>query len=278
MAQTARGDEAFVGELLAILTNPEPTSIASDDPYGRADDGIDRYDGFGRDIWVESLRVVDNEYGPELEVTVGLAVPTDEAERIPSRAVARVPFEREWRRLSGYESPADYAPYVAREAESAAASHVERHRAAASDSPAAESPRRRLPARDVQWSLLSAALAVHGGPPVEVSPGRIEVRLADGVDHADAESPVVTVIVTPDQWEDVLAAHGWRHVETYVAELLGPRDPDEHFLVFYGGDLVRSIREELPPVRGAARARCLDAVRPGGWFAVAPPHRNQHRP
>ena len=278
MAPAAEGDEAFVARLLAILTNPEPTGIAPDDPYGRADDGIDRSNGFGREIWVESLEVVDGEFGPELAVTVGLAVPAEETERIPRRAVARVPFERGWRRLSGFKSPADYAPYVAREAESAAASHVERHGAAASASAADEPARGRLPARDVQWSLLLAALAVEGGPPVELSTGRIQVRLADGDDHADADSPVVTVIVTPDQWEHVLAAHGWRHVEMYVAELLGPRDPDEHFLVFYRGDLVRSIREELPPVRGTARARRLGAVRPGGWFAVAPPHRNQHRP
>jgi hypothetical protein len=278
MAQAARVDEAFVAKLLAIVTNPEPTGIAPEDTYGLADDGIDRWNGFGREIWVESLEVVDGEYGPELEVTVGLAVPTDETSRIPGRAVTRVPFEREWRRLSGYESPADYAPYVAREAESAAASHVDRHRAAASASAAAESPRDRLPARDVQWRLLLAALAVEGGPPLEVSQGRIEVRLADGDDRADADSPVVTVIVTPDQWEDVLTTHGWRQVETYVAELLGPRDPDEHFLVFYRGDLVRSVREELPPVRGTAAGRRLGAVRPGGWFAVAPPHRNQQRP
>jgi hypothetical protein len=277
MAQAAPDDPAFVARLLAILTNSEPTGIAPDDPYGRADDGIDRWDGFGREVWVESLEVVDGPYGPELEVTVGMAVPADERERIPGRAVARVPFEREWRRLSGYESPTEYAPYVAREVESAATSHVERHRVAASASPAAGSARSQLPARDVQWRLLLSALAAEGGPSVEVSPGRIEVHLADSDDHADADSPVVTVTVTPDQWEDVLAAHGWRHVEMYVAELLGPLHPDEHFVVFYRGDLVRSIREELPPVRAAAGAHRLGEAHPGGWFAVAPPHRNEHQ-
>jgi hypothetical protein len=278
MAQAAPDERAFVARVLAILTNPEPTGIAPDDPYGQADDGIDRWNGFGREVWVESLEVVDGAYGPELEVTVGLAVPAEEAARIPGRAVTRVPFERVWRRLSGYESPEGYAPYVAREAESAAASHVERHRAAAGGSPAAESARGRLPAREVQWRRLMSALAVEAGPPVEVSPGRIQVRLADSDDHVDTDNPVVTVIVTPEQWEDVLAAHGWRHVEMYVAELLGPRDPDEHFVVFYRGELVRSIRAELPPVRGTARARAFRELRPGGWFAVAPPHRNEHKP
>jgi hypothetical protein len=265
MAEAAREDEAFVAELLAILTKPDPTGI---DPYGMADDGINRWNGLGRDIWVESLRVVDGEYGPELEVVVRLAVPADETPRIPGRAVARVPFEREWRRLSGYESPADYAPYVAGEAEWAARSHIRVHRAGPSQSTRREAAP--LPARDVQWQLLLDGLAVEGGPAVEVSPGRIEVRLADSDDHVEADSPVVTVVVTPGQWEDVLAAHGWRHVEIYLAQLLGPRDPDERFVVYYRGELVRSIREELPPVRGAARARRFAAMGPGGWYAVAP--------
>jgi len=104
MAQAAPDEQAFVARVLAILTNPEPTGIAPDDPYGQADDGIDRWNGFGREVWVESLEVVDGAYGPELEVTVGLAVPAEEAARIPGRAVTGVPFEREWRRLSGYES------------------------------------------------------------------------------------------------------------------------------------------------------------------------------
>jgi hypothetical protein len=264
MTNPAPEDEAFVASLLAILTNPEPTGIDPDDPYGRADDGIDRYQGFGRDIWVESLRVVDGEYGPELEVTVGLAVPADERWHIPDRAVARVPFERGWRRLSGYESATAYAPYVAQAAEWAASSHVGDHRARHSSSVARESARWPVPARDVQWQLLLAGLAAEAGPAVEASPGRIEVRIADGHDHADTDGPLVTVIVTPDQWEDVLAAHASGQVEMYLAELLGDRDPDEHFVVFYRGDLVRSIREELPPVRGSARAREFAAMRGGG--------------
>jgi hypothetical protein len=120
-------------------------------------------------------------------------------------------------------------------------------------------------------------LAAEAGPAVEVSPGRIEVRIAESSDRVDADRQVVTVIVTPDKWEDVLAAHGSRNVEMYVAELLGPRDPDEHFVVFYRGELVRSIREELPPVRGTARARRFAAEGPGGWYAVARPDRNRRR-
>lgn len=265
---------AYVARLLAILTNPNPTGIAADDPYGQADDGIDRSNGFGRDVWVESLQVVDGEHGAELEVTFGLAVPPDDMwGTVPDKGVGRVLLEREWRELSGYASPADYAPYVAREIEMAASSHVQSHRRGTISSTSRETTRRALPARQVQWQMLIDGLTVEGGPSVEVSPGRIDVRIADEDDHVDASSPVVTVIVTPDQWEAVLADHAWGNVEMYLAELLGPRDPDERFLVFYRGDLVRSIRAELPPVHGAARrpqAHRVPATRPGGWYAVAP--------
>ncbi len=56
-------DTAYVSELFGILTNPAPTGIDPDDPYGQADDGIDRYDGFGRDVRVTSARVVPGEHG-----------------------------------------------------------------------------------------------------------------------------------------------------------------------------------------------------------------------
>jgi hypothetical protein len=275
MAEGAEED-AFVERLLAIVAKREATGLAGDDPYGQSDDGIDTWHGFGRDIWVESLQVVDGEYGAELEVTVGLAVPSDEAHRVPARTVARVPFERTWRQLSGYTSPAEYAPYVAREVERAATLHVQRHRGAPRSSTGRESARWLVPARDVQWRLLLDGLAAEGGPTVEVSPGRIEVRIADSDGCVEAGSPVVTVILTADQWEDVLMERGSGQVDMYVAELLGPRDSDELFVVFYRGDLVRSIREELPPVRGRARARRFAAQGPGGWFTAARPRPQPH--
>ena len=76
-------DEEYVATLLAILTNPAPTGIDPADPYGQADDGIDRYDGFGRDVEVLGLRVVDGPYGDELEVSFVLnsqpRIPTGKA-------------------------------------------------------------------------------------------------------------------------------------------------------------------------------------------------------
>ena len=60
-------DQAYARRLFAILTNPHPTGIDPDDPYGAADDGIDRYDGFGRDVWVASVEVV----GDKVPASIG---------------------------------------------------------------------------------------------------------------------------------------------------------------------------------------------------------------
>jgi hypothetical protein len=99
----------------------------------------------------------------------------------------------------------------------------------------------------------------------EVASGRIELHYSGGT--------VVTVVVSPDQWERVLVDHAWGDVDMNFAELLGPRDKDETFVVFYNGDLVRSTGEKLPPVRGRAWERRLAEARAKhpdaqfGWFA-----------
>jgi hypothetical protein len=102
----------------------------------------------------------------------------------------------------------------------------------------------------------------------ELAPGRIEVRPSEG--------DPFTVVVTHDQWEDVLRNHAWADPELYIAELLGPRDEDETYVVFYDGDLARSTREKLPPVRGRAFERRLAELRVEdpdarpGWYAHSP--------
>jgi len=253
-------DEEYVRELLAILTNPRPTGINPNDPYGQADDGIDRYNGFGRDVRVVSIDVVRGEHGLELEVAFGLAVPRDKALRdMPDRGSVRVPFDRYWRRLSGYEKPAAYAPAVAREVEHAAGSQFQQHRSGPGKAP-------RLPSRQEQWRLLLDALADEGTVR-EIGPGRLEVAVRD--------DDVVTVVVSPDEWEHVLAALDGGDIGPgiYVAELIGPRDEDERFVVFYKGGLVRSTREELPPVRGRAHERELAELRaqhPDGLYWSGP--------
>ena len=239
-------DEAYLQRLFEILSNRDPAGIDPGDPYGQADDGIDRYDGFGRDVWVESLKLVGSPDGPEADIEFGLAVPQQaQLQGLPHRGTVRVPVEAEWRQLSGYADPAAYAPVVARAVERAARKHVERHLADNSHL-ARERHRAVLPSREEQWRLLLDALGAEGTV-IEVAPGRIEFQGSDG--------PAVTILVSAEQWERVLRDHAWGDVELYVAELLGPRQEDELFVVFYGGELWRSTREKLPPVRGSAWGR-----------------------
>jgi hypothetical protein len=157
-----------------------------------------------------------------------------------------LPGDARWRELSGYADPAAYAPAVAREVEAAASRPVARPRP--------------VIARDEQWRMLLDALADEGTVR-ETGPGRIEV---------DIDGDVVVVVVTPDEWERVLA--GQADVSIYISGLLGPRDPDDRFVVYYKDHLVRSTREERPPVRGRALERELaelHAREPGryGWVA-----------
>lgn len=233
-------DDVYAEELLAILTNPHPSGIRPDDPYGQADDGIDRYDGYGRDFWVETLAVVEGEHGAELEVGFGLAVAADPGlAGVPASGSVRIPFDAEWRRLSGYDDPADYAPAVAREVGRSINDHVRQHRRGSRTGRRAPA----LPDRAAQWQILLDALASEGTA-VEVAPGRIEVRKPEG--------GLLTAIVSPDQWEQVLAEHAAGDTWMFFADLLGPRLSDEQYVVFYQGDLVCSTREKLPPVRGSA--------------------------
>ena len=261
-------DEAYARRLFAILTNPHPTGIDPDDPYGQADDGIDRYDGFGRDVWVASVEVADGEHGAELVVEFGLALPPDpDLQGVPERGTHRVPFDAEWRELSGYAEPAAYAPVVACEVEIAARHHVERHRRRPVEPLGGDQGRPVLPPREAQWQILLGALGDEGSVR-EVAPGRVELQVSGGA--------VVTVVVSPDQWERVLAGPAWGEVGLYFAELLGPRQEDEQFVVFYNGALARSTREKLPPVRGRAFERLMAQARADdpdalfGWYAHPP--------
>lgn len=257
-------DQSYARRLFAILANPHPTGVDPEDPYGQTDDGIDRHDGFGRDVWVESVKVVDGEHGAELEVEFGLApASSPELGEVPPRGTLRLPMDTEWRQLSGYTDPAAYAPAVAHAVEMSAWQHVARHLRAQGS----ERERPALPAREAQWQLLLDALGSEGATR-EIAPGRIEVRGTNG--------GVVTVLISPDQWEHVLLEEAWSEVDLYVDGLLGPRQDDETFVVFYNGRLHRSTREELPPVRGTAEERKVaeaHAAHPNAvlaWRADAP--------
>lgn len=268
-------DDAYARRLFAILTNPHPTGIDPADPYGQAADGIDRHDGFGRDVWVTTLEVADGEHGAELVVEFGLVLPSGPDWRsVPQRGTLRLPFDAEWRELSGYEDPAAYAPAVAHQVESAVGKHVARHRSRPADTRGSGRSRPTLPSREDQWQILVGALRAEGDVG-EVAPGTLEVE--------DPEGTVLTVIVSPDQWERVLRDHAWGDVDMYFADLLGSRQEDETYVVFYDGDLARSTRQQLPPVRGRAFERKIEELRAQhpaaqlGWYAYPPedPERSQ---
>lgn len=253
-------DAAYVRELFAILTNPSPTGIDPADPYGRADDGIDRYDGLGRDVRVTSARVVPGEHAPMLEIGFVLEAPDGPGwEGLAREGTVTVPVDAEWRRLSGYDDPTAYAPAVARRVEGAAHRLVQRHRSGMVPRSIED-----LPDAAARWQVLLDGLAGEGTVR-EVEPGRLELALAWGED----EQRTVTVLVSPPEWDRVLLR---RYVDLgpqdYFTDLIGPLDPDRQpFLVFWEDDLVASSREELPPVDPPVETRVV----PGGaWFAYSP--------
>ena len=238
-------DEAYVRELLAILTNPHPTGISPDDPYRQADDGIDRYGGFGRDYWVEALRPVDDGPSAELQVSYGVAVPDDPSCRdVPDRGTMRVPFGREWRHLSRYAEPAAYAPRIAASLGPEVGRLVERNRLPRREPTDLAAVRARLPTQDEVWDELVTFLGGLGSAR-QVADGRLKVSIED---EAGGTPDRITVLVTPEQWTNFVARHDdW---QMRLDEVLGPRKDDELFLLFMGVGFARSIREELPPVHG----------------------------
>lgn len=254
-------DHDYVEGLLAILTGPaRRTSRRRRDP---AVDGIDRSGGFGTDLRVISVDVQAGPHGDELRVGFRLAVAkVGRLRNVPSTGSVEVAFDAEWRQLSGYDTPALYAPAVARAVERAALLLVEQH----ADDPGPDevavldglvSPTE-LPDRETQWGWLLEGLADEGEVR-QVAPDRIEVDIEQPEGPGPAYGPLLTVVLTPEQWEDVLRGEALAlGADLYLGELLGPRDPDETFVVFYKGTLCMSTREKLPPIEGHGEER---------WFA-----------
>lgn len=293
-------DEEYVATLLAILTNPAPTGIDPADPYGQADDGIDRYDGFGRDVKVLGLRVVGGLYGDELEVSFVLRLPAGDPdwEGVPENGATRVPFDAEWRRLSEFGDPAAYAPRVASRVQFAAREHALQHqhggRGARTRAEWRAAARAALPDRETQRHLLVETLAGEGDV-TQVAADRFDLRLrlrrddedgptedAAGAGVLDETPEVITFVLTPAEWEEVLVDEYKDDLRLYLAETLADPDPDERFVVFYDGSLRRSTREQRPPVRGRARERAwarLRAQHPlgpdDGWYAYDPTNRDR---
>jgi hypothetical protein len=262
-------DGEYVRELLAILTRPLDPDEAVDH-YGTGRDRIDRHDGFGRDVRVTSARVVSGEHAPMLELGFVLDLPDDpQLADVPDTGTLLLPIDAEWRRLSGYDDPADYAAHVALRVVMQVHRHVRMHQPSAP-------PRADVPRRAQQWQVLLDGLG-GGGRVRQVAPGRLETSL----DWDQDEPQVVTVLVTPEQWERVVVHHGVDLApDDYFADLLGPLQEDERFIVFWDDDLARSTRAGLPPVRGTAVQRRMEAALAAareenpevtfGWYARTP--------
>jgi hypothetical protein len=215
-------DEQYVGALLDVLTNPTPTGIDPADPYARADNGIDRSDGFGRDVRVTGAQVVGGPHGDELEVTFILTLPAGDPDwpGVPADGAARVPFDAQWRHLSQFTDPAAYAPEVASRVMWAARNHAVEHQHGGRRAKARAAWRTRtragLPDRDTRRELLLVALATEGEV-TQVAPDRVELRLRQDPtdnssdDHAqgsgdevasDAVPEVITFLLSPEEWEE----------------------------------------------------------------------------
>jgi hypothetical protein len=262
-------DAEHARRLQEILTRPlDPDEPV--DAYGTGSDGIDRYDGFGTEVQVTSVAVVPGEHGPQVEVGFLLDVP--DLPDVPGAGSVLLPFAAEWREAQGYASPALHAPHLARDVMRGARDHIGAHMRA----PQRPHP---LPDADEQHALLLEVLGLEGLVE-ERAPGRLTVRHPRGARE-------LTALVTPEQWEQVLQRHGAernRLIE-HFSELLASGHRDDVFLVFWDGDLVRSVREELPPVGGTLRALlAMQAAGPpalgpnDGWYAYRPSTRNDELP
>lgn len=264
-------DDDYAQQLFEILTADAP----ADDSLAPLRQRIDRSTGFGRDQWVQSVEVVDGEHGAELRIVFGLRAPPDPQWRgLPQQGSVQVPLDEEWRVLSGFAEPAAYAPSVVREVDAAARRVIERHQRGLPPTPSAdEVPPQPAGSEKAQWQLLLQTLDGEGEAQ-EVAPGRIRLVEADS-------GGTVVFVVRPEQWQQVYVRHARGDLDLYFADLLGPRQDDETYVVFYRGRLVRSTRVELPPVRGSAFERRVAEARrknPGaafGWYAYTPIRANE---
>jgi hypothetical protein len=124
------------------------------------------------------------------------------------------------------------------------------------------------------------------GSAAEIEPGVIRVVIEPDDDYPDGVTDQVDVVVTRDQLRGLAWALenpfddrdlevippasdpvlvGLELLSMDVDEDLGTRRQDERFLVFFDGRLRRSVRRELPPVRGVPDPTEL-LPRPGGHY------------
>jgi hypothetical protein len=246
-----------VYEILTAPPNPETS------PGHLGDDWIDRSDGFGTDVKVTAIAVVPGDHGNQLDIAFVLDLPDDVV--VPREGSLLLPLDSEWREVSGYTEPEDYAPHIAARLVRHIHEHVTAH----------EPPRdadRDLPTRAEQHAMLLEVLGLEGQVEQQ-APNRYVVRRE--------EREVLTALLTPDEWERVIRRHGLQRawLLEHFDELFASTPREERFLVFWDGDVTTSTREKLPPARRPfpplreTRRRLAEARASGrdfGWFAHRP--------
>lgn len=257
-------DVDYARQLYEILTAPPDPEVS---PGYLGDDWIDRGGGFGTDVKVTAIDVVPGEYGNQLDIAFALDLPDDVD--VPLEGCLLLPLDAEWREVSGYTEPEDYAPRVAARLVRCIREHVRAHEPSRDDD-------RDLPSRAEQHAMLLEVLGREGRVE-EQAPNRYVVRRQQQED--------LTVLVTPDQWERVIHRHGPQRawLLEHFDELFGSTPPEERFLVFWDGNFTTSTREKLPPAKKPfpplreTRRRLSEARASGrdfGWFAYTPGSRD----
>ncbi|WP_104108363.1 hypothetical protein [Nocardioides sp. 616] len=253
-------DEDYARQLYTILTAPLDPEL----PAGRlGDDFIDRSDGFGTDMRVTAIDVVPGDHGNQIDVAYVLDLPNEVD--TPREGSLLLPLDAEWREVSGYTEPEDYARHIAMQL----VRHI--HQLLWAHQPSREDERV-LPSREEQQAMLLEVLG-RQGEVEKAAPNRYVVRRRRRDD--------LTVLVTPDQWERVIRRHGIRRawLLEHFDELFASTPEEERFLVFWDGDVTTSTREELPPAKKPSpplrelRRRLAEARASGedfGWFAYSP--------
>lgn len=253
-------DVEYARQVYGILTAPPDPEVP---PGHLGDDWIDRSDGFGTDVRVTAIAVVPGDHGNQLDIAFALDLPDDVV--APREGSLLLPLDAEWREVSGYAEPEDYAHRIAARLVRHIGEHVRAHEPSREDD-------RDLPSRAEQHAMLLEVLA-HEGRVEQQAPTRYVVRREGRED--------LTVLVTPDQWEEVIRRHGLRRawLLEHFDELFASTPPEERFLVFWEGDVTTSTREKWPPAKRPfpplreVRRRLSEARASGrayGWFAHTP--------
>lgn len=256
----AMDDEDYARQVYEILTAPPDPEVS---PGYLGADWIDRSDGFGTEVKVTAIDVVPGDHGNQLNIGFVLDLPHDVD--VPREGSLLLPLDAEWREVSGYTEPEDYAPHIAARLVRCIRDHVRAHEPSRDD----ESD---LPSDAEQRAMLMEVLG-REGQLEEPAANRYVVRRQQNED--------LIVILTSDQWERVIHRHGLRRawLLEHFDELFASTPREERFLVFWDGDVTTSTREKLPPAKKPLpqlreiRRQLSEARASGrdfGWFAYTP--------